>query len=76
MVSFFFVPETRGMDLEQLENIYREKKPQVFEIKVYICSVQFNELRNVVLITLHFNLSFYIPQQASPDVSESLLSAE
>jgi len=41
VVSFFFVPETRGMDLEQLENIYREKKPQ-----------------------------------ASPDVSESLLSAD
>merc|ERR1719192_642376 len=41
VVSFLFVPETRGMDLEQLENIYREKKPQ-----------------------------------ASPDVSESLLSAE
>lgn len=41
VVSFVFVPETRGLDLEQLENIYKKKKPQ-----------------------------------ASPDVSESLLSTE
>ena len=29
VVSFWFVPETRGLDLQQLENIYRKKKPQV-----------------------------------------------
>ena len=30
VVSFWFVPETRGLDLEQLENIYKKKKkPQV-----------------------------------------------
>ena len=34
VVSFVFVPETRGLDLKELENIYKKEKPQVWYLEV------------------------------------------
>ena len=51
-MAFLCVPETRGMDLEQLETIYKKKPPQVVETINFLINCLFSQIKFDETLTL------------------------